>query len=162
MIHRFTLPIVLYTRFLQCVTIMIGLCAFVFLLWEPHVEGRNLHATMVEIYFNDPFLIYAYTSSLPFFVGVKEAWTFLGLVGHNQAHAPRALLALRRIRHCAIILASCVMSGVAFLVMFWRGRDDIAGGVAMGLMVTMLSLVVASTARVLEYAILPIHTNEPS
>jgi hypothetical protein len=37
-------------------TVVVGGAVFVFLLWEPHIEGRNAHATLFQIYFNDPFL----------------------------------------------------------------------------------------------------------
>jgi hypothetical protein len=44
---------------LQGVIVLIGIGALTFLLWEPHIEGRNVHATLFESYFKDPFLAYA-------------------------------------------------------------------------------------------------------
>ena len=41
--------------FLKTVLVLIGIGAVALLLWEPHIEGRNAHATLFEIYFNDPF-----------------------------------------------------------------------------------------------------------
>jgi len=29
---------------LQAALVLIGICALAFLLWEPHIEGRNAHA----------------------------------------------------------------------------------------------------------------------
>jgi hypothetical protein len=52
--------------FLQVVIVLIGIGVLAFMLWEPHVEGRNAHATVFEIYFHDPFLAYAYIGSIPF------------------------------------------------------------------------------------------------
>jgi hypothetical protein len=52
------------TIFLQVVLVLIGMAALAFLLWEPHLEGRNVHATLFEIYFKDPFLAYAYVERL--------------------------------------------------------------------------------------------------
>jgi hypothetical protein len=46
------------TIFLQVVTVLIGIGALTLLLWEPHIEGRNAHATLVQIYLHDPFLAY--------------------------------------------------------------------------------------------------------
>jgi hypothetical protein len=43
------------TIFLQAVIVLIGIGALALMLWEPHIEGRNAHATLFEIYFNDPF-----------------------------------------------------------------------------------------------------------
>ena len=47
------------TIFLQVVIVLIGMGALGLMLWEPHIEGRNAHATLFEIYFKDPFLAYA-------------------------------------------------------------------------------------------------------
>jgi hypothetical protein len=52
--------------FLQAAIVLIGIGALAFLLWEPHIEGRNAHATTFEIYFKDPFLAYVYVGSIPF------------------------------------------------------------------------------------------------
>ena len=55
---------------LQGVTVLVGIAVLAFLLWEPHIEGRNAHATTFEIYFKDPFLAYVYLGSAPFFVAL--------------------------------------------------------------------------------------------
>ena len=44
------------TIFLQVLILLFGVGVFALLLWEPQVEGRNVHATQFEIYFKDPFL----------------------------------------------------------------------------------------------------------
>ena len=43
------------TIFLQVVIVLIGIGALALMLWEPHIEGRNAHATLFEIYFKIPF-----------------------------------------------------------------------------------------------------------
>ena len=70
--------------FLRIVILLIGIGAFAFLLWEPHIEGRNAHATLFEIYFKDPFLAYAYVASIPFFVALYQAFKVLGYAGQNR------------------------------------------------------------------------------
>ena len=54
------------TIFLQVVIVLIGIGALAVMLWEPLIEGRNAHATLFQVYFNDPFLAYAYTASIAF------------------------------------------------------------------------------------------------
>src|SRR5882757_4418154 len=66
------------TKFLQAVIVLIGIGALALMLWEPHIEGRNAHATLFEIYFKDPFLAYAYIASIPFFVALYQAFKVLG------------------------------------------------------------------------------------
>ncbi len=72
--------LVVPTIFLQAVTVLIGIGALALMLWEPHLEGRNAHATPFEIYFKDPFLSYAYLASIPFFVALHQAFNALGYI----------------------------------------------------------------------------------
>jgi len=74
------------TAFLQTVIVLIGVGALALMLWEPHVEGRNAHATPFEIYFKDPFLAYAYIASIPFFAALYQAFKVLGYAGQNKVH----------------------------------------------------------------------------
>ena len=64
-----------FTAFLQIVIVLIGIGVLALLLWEPHIEGRNAHATLFEIYFKDPFLAYAYIASITFFVALCRTGT---------------------------------------------------------------------------------------
>lgn len=46
------------TLFLRAVLALADIGALALLLREPKIEGRNAHATLFAIYFNDPFLAY--------------------------------------------------------------------------------------------------------
>src|SRR5882724_10364008 len=85
------------TAFLQTVIVLIGLGALALLLWEPHLEGRNAHATPFQIYFKDPFLAYAYVASIPFFAALYQAFKVLGYIGRNEVFSQRAVKSLRAI-----------------------------------------------------------------
>jgi len=65
------------TAFLQGVIVLIGIGALALMLWEPHVEGVNAHATLFEMYVN-PFVAYAYIASMPFFVALYQAFKVSG------------------------------------------------------------------------------------
>ncbi len=139
------------TVFLQAVVLLIGIGALVFLLWEPHVEGVNANATsLYDIYFDDPFLAYAYTGSISFFVALYQAFMLLRYIGQNRVFSPDAVKALRIIKYCASILAALVFAALVYLVVAVRGSDDITGGIAMGLSVTLFSVVTAAVAAVFE------------
>ena len=77
------------TIFLQVVIVLIGIGSLALLLWEPHIEGRNAHATLFQIYFNDPFLAYAYIASIAFFVALYQAFKLLGYVGSDEVFSQR-------------------------------------------------------------------------
>ena len=66
------------TIFLQVIVVALGIGAVALLLWEPHIEGRNAHATNFEIYFKDPFLVLVYIGSIPFFAALYQAFKLLG------------------------------------------------------------------------------------
>lgn len=138
------------TTILQVVIVLVGIGAMALMLWEPHVEGRNAHATVLQIYFNDPFLAYAYTASIAFFLGLYQAFKVLGYVGQGRAFSPKAVKALRTIEYCAISLVGFIGAAEAYSFIFVRGKDDIAGGVAVGLLITFFCVVVAAAASVFE------------
>ena len=138
------------TIFLQVVLVLIGLGVLAFLLWEPHLEGRNAHATVFEIYFKDPFLAYAYAGSIAFFLALFKAFTLLGYIRQDRVFSPDSVGALRTIKYCAIVLITMIGAAVAYLMIVMRGKDDIAGGVAMGVVLIFVSVVIATAAAVFE------------
>src|SRR3989338_3142601 len=82
------------TIFLQLFIVFIGIGTLALLLWEPNLEGRNVHATLFEVYFKDPFLAYAYASSIPFFIALYQAFPLLGYIGKNNVFSPNSVRAL--------------------------------------------------------------------
>ena len=84
------------TIFLQVAIVLVGIGVLAFLLWEPHVEGRNVNATLFEIYFKDPFLAYAYIGSIPFFVALYQAFKLLGYIRRNEIFSQRFMRAIWR------------------------------------------------------------------
>jgi hypothetical protein len=136
------------TIFLQIVIVLIGIGALALMLWEPHIEGRNAHATPFEIYFKDPFLAYAYIASIPFFVALYQAFKVLGYAGQNNVFSQAAVNALRTIKFCAIAIIGFVAVGEIFIML--GKSDDRAGGVFMGILVTFGSVVIATAAAMFE------------
>ena len=136
------------TIFLQVVIVLLGVSVLALLLWEPNLEGRNAHATLFEIYFKDPFLAYAYIGSIPFFVGLYQAFKLLGYVRRNEIFSERSVRALRIIKYCALVIIGFVAVSVIFMV--GGDRDDRPGGTFMRLLITFPSIVVATAAAVFE------------
>ena len=129
---------------------LIGIGTLALMLWEPHIEGRNAHATLFEIYFKDPFLAYAYTSSIAFFVALYQAFKLLGYIRANEVFSQRSVKALRNIKYCAVALVAFIVGAEAYIFIFVRGKDDIAGGVMIGLFMIFVSVVAATAAAVFE------------
>jgi len=136
------------TIFLQIVIVLIGIGALALLLWEPHLEGRNAHATLFEIYFKDPFLTYVYIASIAFFVALYQAFKLLGYIGANEVFSPRSVKALRTIKYCAIAIIGFVAVSVIF--MMFADKDDRPAGVFMRILIAFPSIVVATAAAIFE------------
>src|SRR6267378_2296667 len=145
------------TIFLQALILLFGVGVFAFLLWEPHLEGRNVNATLFEIYFKDLFLAYIYLAFVPFFVGLYQAFKILGYARRPEIFFQRSVRALRIIKYCALTTAIFIFGAEAYLSIFMRGKDDIAGGVMMGAFIILVSAIIATAAalfqRVLQNAV---------
>jgi len=134
--------------FLRSVVVLFGLGVFVFMLWEPHLEGRNAHATPFEIYFADPFLAYAYVASIPFFAVLYRTFEWLGYAGRNDLFSPAAFQALTTIKHCGMSLIVFVVGGQ--LIILLQESDDRAGGVMMGLLALLVSVMITAMSTISE------------
>jgi len=134
--------------FLKAVLVLVGIGALALMLWEPHIEGRNAHATLFEVYFNDPFLAYAYVASIPFFVALYQAFKVLDYAGHNKVFSPAAVRSLRTIKFCAMAVIGFVAVGEVFILL--GESDDRSGGVFVGILITFASMVIATAMVVLE------------
>src|SRR5215510_10212043 len=102
--------------FLQVIIVLIGISALAFLLWEPHIEGRNAHATLFEIYFKDPFLAYVYVGSIPFFVALYRAFGLFRRAGRDGAFSQASVDTLRAIKRCALAVMGFVAGGVVIII----------------------------------------------
>lgn len=138
--------------FFQTVIGLIGVGALTFMVWEPHLEGRNAHATLFEVYFKDPFLAYAYVASMPFFMALYEALKVVGYARRAKVISPAAVKSLRTIRYCALATVGFVAGGEALIMV--GTSDDRSGGVVIGLAVAFGSLVAAAAAAMLEGVVL--------
>jgi hypothetical protein len=138
------------TIFLQVVIVLIGVGILALLLWEPHLEGRNVNATLFEIYFKDPFLAYVYLAFVPFFVGLFQGFKILGYARRDEIFSQRSVRALRIIKFCALTTALFIVGAEAYIFIFVRGTDDVAGGVMMGVFIIFVSAVIATAAAVFE------------
>jgi hypothetical protein len=97
------------------------------------------------------FLICAYILAVPFFVGLHQAFKLLTYVDANRAFSASSAGALRRIKYAALTISALMVAGIAGLMVLSRGKgEDITGIVAPGLLVTIVSGVVAIVTAVLQ------------
>lgn len=125
--------------------VLVGISTLAFMLWEPHIEGRNAHATLFEIYFKDPFLAYVYVGSTPFFIALHRAFTLFGHVRRSGAFSQVTVDALRTIKHCALALIGFVAGASVFIVIY-GDKEDRPAGVFMSALVTLAAVIIATAA----------------
>src|SRR5690606_5120170 len=105
---------------------------------------------LVSIY-KDPFIIYIYIASIPFFVALYQAFKLLGYINKNKVFTQVSVNAVRNIKYCATAIVAFIMAAEVYLFVVQRSKsDDIAGGVMMGLFIIFVSAVIATAAAVFQ------------
>ena len=135
------------TIFLQIVIVFIGIGALAVMLWEPHVEGANAHATLFQMYFNS-FVVYAFIGSTPFFAALYHAFKVLGYVSQNKTFSQATVNSLRIIKYCALALIGFVAASVIFMI--GGDREDRPAGLFMRILVAFPSIIVVNAAAISE------------
>ncbi len=137
------------TLFLQVVIVLIGIVALAIMIRFPLTEGRAVNLDLFSIY-ADPFILYGYVVSIAFFVALYQAFKLLGYIGQNKVFSLSSVKTLRTIKYCAIILSASIVMAALYIRIFHNKDDDPAGFIAMAILTTFISIVVATAAAVFE------------
>ena len=137
------------TIFLQVVIVLICIVALTIMIRFPLTEGRAVHLDLFSIY-SDPFIMYGYAASIAFFVALYQAFTLLGYIGQNKVFSLNSVRALRIIKYCAIVLSILIVMAGLYIRIFHAEGDDPAGFLAMCIVTTFVSIVIATAASVFE------------
>jgi len=135
--------------FLQAVIVLISIVALAILIWFPLTEGRATNLDLFSIY-ADPFILYGYVASIAFFVALYKAFKLLGYIGQNRVFSSNAVKALKNIKYCAIVLSVLIVIAGLYIKIFHNKEDDPAGFLAMCIVTTFVSIVVATAAAIFE------------
>ncbi|RDC55905.1 DUF2975 domain-containing protein [Pedobacter chinensis] len=135
--------------FLQAVVVLIGIVALVIMIRLPLTEGRAKDLDLFNIY-ADPFILYGYASSIVFFIALYKAFKLLGYIGQNNVFSSNAVRALKSIKYCAIALSILILTAGLYIRMSHDQHDDPAGFIAMCIVTTFVSIVVATAAAIFE------------
>lgn len=135
--------------FLQAVIVLIGLVVLALLIWFPLTEGRATDLDLFSIYF-DKFILYAYASSIAFFVALYKAFRLLGYIGQDKVFSLGSVKALRSIKYCAVVLGILIVGAGLYVKISHSQEDDPAGFLAICMVTTFASVVVATAAAIFE------------
>ncbi len=137
------------TIFLQAVIVLIGVVALVMMIQLPRLEGRAANLDLFSIY-ADPFILYGYAASIAFFVALYKAFRLLGFIGQDKVFSPNSVRALKSIKYCAIVFAALIVMAGLYIMISHPEDDDPAGFIAMCIVTTFVSIVIATAAAVFE------------
>jgi len=139
--------------FLQVVIVLIGVAALAILIRFPLTEGRAASLDLFSIYF-DPFILYGYAASIAFFVALYKVFKLLGYIRQNKLFSSNSVKALKSIKYCAIVLSISIVLAGLYIRLFHNKEDDPAGFLAICIVTTLISIVVATAAAKFEKLLL--------
>ncbi|HZY80961.1 MAG TPA: DUF2975 domain-containing protein [Cyclobacteriaceae bacterium] len=135
--------------FLQAVVVLIGIGALAILIFFPLTEGRATNLDLLSIYM-DPLILYGYAASTAFFIALYNAFRLLGYIGENKVFSPGSVRNLKTIKYCAIALGIAIVAAGVFIRFSHHEDDDPAGFLAMCIVTTFGTIVVATAAAIFE------------
>lgn len=136
------------TLFLKIVLILIAIAALVGLFWFPQTEGRAKDLDLLSIY-ADPLIIYMYIGSIPFFIGLYQAFKLLNLIDANKAFSQSAVNTFRNMKFASLSLIGFIVLGL-FYIRFVAHGDDPAGPTMIGFLASFTAAVIATAAAVFQ------------
>ncbi len=135
------------TLFLKIVIFGIAIAVLAGMIRFPQTEGRAANLDLISIY-TDPFIIYMYIASIPFFIALYQGFKLLGFIGQNKTISRRSMKALQTIKYCAISII-CFIAGAEIFVLLGEEADK-AGFISLGIITTFASILVATIAAVFQ------------
>jgi hypothetical protein len=136
------------TIFLKGVILLIAVVTLIGLIRFPLTEGRADNLDLISIY-KDPLIIYIYIGSIPFFIGLYQAFKLLNFIEESRTFSKGAVNTLKNIRFAALSLICTITLALGYIRLFANG-DDPAGPTALGIIVCFALVVIATGATVFQ------------
>ncbi|HEX9333548.1 MAG TPA: DUF2975 domain-containing protein [Anaerolineales bacterium] len=136
------------TLFLKVVILLIAVVALAGMIRFPQTEGKATNLDLISIY-TDPFIIYIYIGSIPFFVGLYQAFKLLNFIDANKAFSQGAVNTLKNMKLASLTLIGFIALA-EFYIRFFAHGDDPAGPTALGIIISFAAIVIATAAAVFQ------------
>jgi membrane protease YdiL (CAAX protease family) len=94
-------------------------------------------------------LLVMYVSAIPFYFALYQSFNLLSYIDKNQAFSELSVIALKKIKKCAIIISGLYVIALPF-VYIMAEVDDAPGLIIVGMIPIFASLVIAVFAAVLQ------------
>lgn len=139
------------TLFLKVILCLVAVGALVSLVWFPQTEGRATNLDLIGIY-SDPLIIYSFIASIPFFVGLYQAFKLLNLIDANKAFSQAAVNTLRNMKLTCLSVIGFIALGLLYIRFFapLGVDDDPAGPTMLGIVVSLAFGAIATAIGVIQ------------
>ncbi len=132
------------TIFLRGVVLLLGLVVLALCLFAL---PAGIMSDNVGYY--RPILFGLYVPAIPFFVALFQTLKLLDYIDKSKAFSQGSVTALTVIKRCAIVISALFAAGLPYIYSV-ADRDDAPGVMAIGLVITFASMVVAVFAAVMQ------------
>ncbi|MBO0601379.1 DUF2975 domain-containing protein [Sporosarcina sp. E16_3] len=138
------------TLFLKIAIILIGipvlaLCIFL----VPVIASFAAELYPDIVYMKYLVLIVLYSSAIPFYFALYQAFILLSYIDKNEAFSHLSVKALKTIKNCAITISILYVVGMPLFYLVAE-KDDAPGIIVIGLIIIFASMVIAVFAAVLQ------------
>lgn len=133
---------------LKAIIVLVALVVLIGMIRVPQTEGRAANLDLISIY-SDPLILYIYVASIPFFVGLLQAFKLVDLVEKNKIFSQPAIKAVRNIKFCAVILVGFIVSVVIYIFVATKAtnEDPIGFGVIGAMLIIIASIIAYFAAK---------------
>ncbi|MEH7094484.1 DUF2975 domain-containing protein [Neobacillus vireti] len=138
------------TLFLKTAVLLMGipvLALCIFLVPEIGDVAAKLLPKFAYIKYLVSIVFYA--SAIPFYVALYQSFKLLRYIDQNKAFSELSVKALKKIKHCAVIISILHVLVLPLFYLFAE-KDDAPGVIFVGLVVPFASMVIAVFAAVLQ------------
>ncbi|SMQ77601.1 Protein of unknown function [Bacillus sp. OV166] len=138
------------TLFLKIADILIGIPVLALCIFLVPEIGNVVAKLLPEFaYIKYLVSIVFYASAIPFYFALYQAFKLLRYIDKNKAFSQISVLALKKIKNCAITISILHVLVLPFFYLFAE-KDDAPGVIFVGLVVPFASMVIAVFAAVLQ------------
>lgn len=138
------------TLFLKITVILIGIPILAMCIFLVPEIG-NVAAKLLPEFAFIKYLVFIifYASAVPFYFALYQAFNLLRYIDKNKAFSQISVIALKKIKNCAITISSLQVLVLPLFYLFAE-KDDAPGVIFVGLVVPFASMVIAVFAAVLQ------------